>query len=93
MTMICCWAATMTTTSSADSRSKASKSTTGRGALRGIQDLSAGSGSHTRSLGGVGSAAGLGLNSAMMKPGQTIRVKAGGHVGKSANNGVPTHRK
>ena len=71
--------------------SKVCKSTTGRGALRGIQDLSAGSGSHTRSLGG--SAVGLGLNSAMMKPGQTIRVKAGGHVGKSANNGVPTHRK
>ena len=72
--------------------SKAAKSTTGRGALRGIQDLSAGSGSHSRSI-GSGSAAGLGLNSAMIKPGQTIRVKAGGHVGKSVNNGVPANRK
>ena len=65
----------------------------GRGALRGIQDLSVGSGSHSKTGTLPGPAVALGLHSAMMKPGQTIRIKAGGHAGKSANSGLPIHRK
>jgi hypothetical protein len=71
--------------------SKAAAKSSGRGALRGIQDLSSGSGSLSRVVSGP--ATGLGLHSAMMKPGQTIRIKAGGHTAKSANSGLPINRK
>lgn len=63
---------TNTTKKVANGSSTSIGSGSGRAALRGIQDLSSST---------LGPGLGMGL-----KPGQTIRVKAGGHKGKSVAN-------